>query len=741
MKLPLKEEIKKQYADFFRALLNLFIFFPYYFSVLPILKTMFSPWKNLVFHRQKRGFNPGEWLSVKFSNLISRLIGFSLRVWLLVVFALIQSLYVILLPFLILIYTLLLPFILLAKSTYSEEKELEKLEQRFIKTHLADPKNLPFVKQWFSIYIKKRNKKWWHLDNLLAIPPYAKDWSKGFTPNLDNYTTDLTAPDYQKKIKNIFGRKKEFNLIERNLIKREKNNVLIVGEEGIGKHTILAGLAKRIYHGTSHPLLAYKRILLLNLEKMVARFHDQKKIEFFFEELLKEAILAENIILVIDNLDRYVVSQPGHIDLTIPLTTWGDTNKIQILSFATPYNYQRYINPNEKIKNLFFKIELNEITKEEARQILLAKALEYEKNYRLSITYRVINLILDQSQYYITNIPFPEKAIDLLESVFVFGSQNKIKKITADLVDKILAEVIRAPVDIDNQLQTKLAHLNQTISRHILEQSEAVAQIASGLQRAYLARGQRKKPLISFLFLGPTGVGKTETAKTISRIFMGKENKMIRLDMANFQQKKDEEKLLGSFDTGEPGYLSRAISKTPYNVLLIDEIEKSPPNIRNLFLTILDEAYFTNSQGKKVDCKNLIIVATSNAGARFLMEKGGRIDPAEFINYLQENNIFLPEFLDRFDKIVIFKPMTRRSILTIAQTKARSIIEQLSKRYRLKIKLDNQALATLIDQKYNLAFGARGLEKLLQTEIEETVAKQVINNQVPSSREIVINFG
>ena len=740
MKLSFKEEIKEDYGNFLKALTNIFIFLPYYFSVSKIIKTIFSPWKNLIFYQQKRGFNLSEWLSVKFSNLISRLIGFSLRISLLIIFAFIQTFYIILVPFLILSYWLLLPFTFSIKLIKPRQNQYQQLKDQFIKTHLANPKNLPQVEEWFLMAISKKKKKWWHLENLLSIPPCAKDWSKGFTPLLDQYVVDLTSSSYQNKIKDILGRKKEIDIIERSLIKEEDNNVLIVGEVGVGKRAILDGLAKRIYHGTSHSLLAYKRVLLLNLEKLAANFNDQKKIEFFFEKLLKEAIQAGNIILAIDNLDRYVTSQSGHIDLSIPLVTLGGSNKLEIIAFTTPYHYQKYIDPNKNIVDLFSKIELNEVSKEAAEKILLARALKDEKIYHLPITYETIRLILNKSQYYITKIPFPEKAIDLLENVFVAASENKAHQITNELVDKILEEITGAPVEIDNNLRIKLTQINQLIGRRILAQDEAVNQIATALQRAYLLRGQRKKPLASLLFLGPTGVGKTETAKTISKILMGEKNEIIRLDMANFQQNKDEEKLIGSFEDNESGYLSEKITKTPYNLLLIDEIEKARPNLRNLFLTILDEGYFTNSRGERIDCKNLIIVATSNAGAKYLIEKGEKIDQAEFTNYLQEANIFLPEFLNRFDKIIVFKPLTKESIIIIAQAKIKDIISQLNNQYQIKINVTSQFLTNLVNQKYNPAFGARGLEKLLQTEIGEKVASLVINNKIPPTREISLSY-
>jgi ATP-dependent Clp protease ATP-binding subunit ClpA len=240
--------------------------------------------------------------------------------------------------------------------------------------------------------------------------------------------------------------------------------------------------------------------------------------------------------------------------------------------------------------------------------------------------------------------------------------------------------------------------------------------------------GKRKKPLASFLFLGPTGVGKTETAKAIAQIFFDSDKNMLRFDMSNYQTKSDIEKLIGSMDTGNPGLLTQAVRNTPYAVLLLDELEKADKNLTNIFLTILDEGYFTDGYGKRVDCKNLIIVATSNAGANQINQQEN-VDQNTFLKYLTDNNFFSPEFLNRFDGVVVFNHLNGVAAYSIAQTMLKQIEEQIFSLYKIHIQVSENTLKSVVENNYDPSFGARNMERALRQNLEDKVAKIILEDK------------
>ncbi|MCX7881168.1 MAG: AAA family ATPase [Patescibacteria group bacterium] len=739
---------KKKLTNFGKAIFNLLIFFPYFFSVITLIKTLFFPWKNLVSKKNIRGFSFDEWLNRFAFNLISRAIGFFMRFSIISFYFLITILYLLFLPLIFLGYLCFIPFsylIYLFEKTPQEKKELFK--KKFIEEHLLKKENFFWVEEWFEEYYQKFifHQQWWSLTNLMSYPPIARDWAIGYTPQLDQYVDDLTSSSYQARIKTAHNREKEITYIERVLSKSAEANVLIVGEEGVGKHTIIDSLAKRIYEGKVNSLLAYKRVLKLNMEKLLSITTDQKQRETLLEELLEEACQAKNIILVIDNFDKYVSLGPDRVDLTVSLEKYAKTSLVQIIGITNPFFYQKFIYHNEKISRLFEKIDVYEIKKEEAEKILFDKTYYFENFYKLTIPYETIGETIEKSNFFITAIPFPEKAIDLLDSVCVYAKENKIKVVKPEIVDKILMEKTHIPVSLTAEMKEKLLNLETLLLSQIVQQEEAIKKLASALRRSFLLIGKRKKPLASFLFLGPTGVGKTETAKTIAQVFFSSLsintndnlNYLIRFDMSNFQTKNDIEKLIGSITDNNPGLLTTAIRKNPYGVLLLDEIEKAHPDILNIFLTILDEGYFTDGFGKRVDCKNLLIIATSNAGANYLWEKLSFEKENQsitnfyqsLINYLIENHIFSPEFLNRFDDIVIYQPLSSSSVLTIAKKLVNKINQDINKLYKVKLIVSDVFLTNLINNCYDKKFGARNIERVIREQIEDKVAKMILEEK------------
>jgi len=739
-----KSYAKESTSHFFEAIINLLVFFPYFFSFTKLLKTLFSPWKNLVTKKTTRGFSFSEWTNRAFLNMISSSIGFCMRLSIIIFFIIFETIYVVSLPLIILLFFICFPFFYI-KYLFQKTEEVKKIELKkwFISTHLIKEENRMQVEEWFEsfyqIYFNKT--KWWKLSRLLTYPPLARDWAVGFTPTLDEYTEELTTPTYQSRFKSIIGRINELKQIEEVLSKHEEANILIVGDEGVGKHTVVDALAKKIYEGQINQLLAYKRILKINFEKILTVFTDQKQREAFLEALLYEAVEAKNIILLIENIDKYVAYGADRVDLSIPIEKFGKTSSIQFIGITSPFFYERFIFSNEKINRIFTKIEVNEISKKEALLTLLNAVPQFEYRYSLSIPFETIENCIEKSEFYITHIPFPEKALDLLDSACVFyktnkKNQNNSSTLLPDHIEITLSEKTHIPTQLTDNMRTKLIDLEQLLGQQVIFQEHAITMLSGAMRRSFILLGKRKKPLSTFLFLGPTGVGKTETAKALARIFFGGEKHLLRFDMSLYQTISDIPKLIGSIESGIPGLLSKVVRETPYAVLLLDEIEKADKNLLNIFLTILDEGYFTDGFGKRVDCKNLIIIATSNAGADFIFQSGATLTQDLLIQHLISKSLFSPEFLNRFDGVVLYNPITDTSIISLALKMIESIKNTIYSLYKINITVSEATLTDIIKRGYNPAFGARNLDRIIATELEDRIAKLILEKKVSEGETI-----
>lgn len=711
--------------NFGEAIINIFIFLPYFFSINTLLKTLFYPWKNLQTKKTTPGFSFSEWGNRLAFNLISRSIGFTMRFCIISFYFIFQTAFMIILPFLALIFFIFTPIfylLTLFKKTPEEQKNL--LKNKFISDHLLKEENHNLVDNWFEKYYQKHiyKKAWWKLNNLLSYPPLARDWAMGFTPTLDQYTVDLANPNYLHHINNIVNREQEILEIEQILSKNKEANVIIVGEEGVGKHTIIDALAKKIYLGKTNNNLMYRRILKINMEKV-------KEDVNFFEDLLKEAEEAGNIILFIDNIEKYISQE-------ISLEKYAKSDRLQLIGMTTPFFYQKFIFPNEKLNRLFSKVDVYEVSKENALEIMLEKFSDLENYHQVIIPYESIVEAIEKSEFYITYIPFPEKAVDLLDTACVYVKSNNLNKknkekdlkiITPEIIDVVLSQKTHVPIILTTQMKEKLLQLEKLLSSQVFDQDEAMKKLSATLRRSFLLAGKRKKPLASFLFLGPTGVGKTATAKAIANVFFSKSETnqqstetnryLIRFDMSNYQSKYDIPKLIGDPNTKEPGLLSAAIRKQFYGVLLLDELEKADKDLLNIFLTVIDEGYFTDGFGKRVDCKNLVIIATSNA---------------------KDETVFSPEFINRFDGVITFNQLSEKTLKLITEKILNDLSKEIFQLYKVKIRLENKTIESLIKKGYDPKYGARNMERVIRDEIEDKIAKLILEEKVKSGEEILL---
>jgi len=745
---------KESLQKFGEAIINLFIFLPYFFSVGTLLKTLFYPWRNLQTKKTTVGFSFSDWGNRFAFNFISRSIGFFMRLSIISFYFIFQTAFMIFLPFIALVFFLLSPiFYLLYLFQKSPDEQKKILKDKFIADHLLKDENRKSVEDWFEDYYQKHLEKtdWWKLSNLFSYPPLARDWAFGYTPILDQYTTDLGSSSYLHHINNIVNREKEIKEVEQILSKNAEANVIIVGEEGVGKHTIIDALAKKIYLGKTNVHLMYRRILKLNMEKM-------KDKENFFEELLQEATEAGNIILFVDNFEKY-------LELSGSLEKYAKSDRLQLIGLTTPFFYQKFIFPNEKINRLFSKVDVYEVSKKEALDILLEKFFDFENYHKVYLPYETLVEAIEKSEFYITYIPFPEKAVDLLDTACVYVKQRAIavtgveKKgfptarrsvdihrlsstggnefetgpvtlsniVFPEDIDTILTLKTHIPITITSQMKEKLLHLETFLSSQVFEQEEAIKKLSASLRRSFLLIGKRKKPLATFLFLGPTGVGKTATAKAVASVFFSSTssnqfqsvptnfNYLVRFDMSNFQSKYDIPKLIGDINNNEPGLLAAAIREKPYGVLLLDEIEKTDKDLLNIFLTIIDEGYFTDGFGRAVDCKNLVIIATSNA---------------------KSLDVFSPEFLNRFDGVITFNQLSPKTLRLIAKKILDDLSKDVFQLHKIKIEVSEQTINSLIEKGYDTRYGARNMERVIRDEIEDKVAKLILEEKIKSGETI-----
>lgn len=722
MKQNFVQFFQKSVSNFAEAIVNITIFLPYFFSVRSLMHTLFSPWKSIISKKTGVGFSFDEWLNRFFYNFISRGIGFVMRISILSFYFLFQITYIILLPVLFFLYLLIIPLLYFEYYLQPSSDEQKKfIKQKFIKERCLNPENTPFVEQWFENYYLTYVLKnpWWKIKSLFSIPPLARDWAVGYTPTVDQYAFNLNHIDYQKQKKHIVNRTLEIRLIEQALSKTNGANVIIVGETGVGKHTIIDAFSKKIYEGKTISTLMYKRILKLDMEKVLNEFTDTKQREYFFDTLLSEATESKSVILMIENIDRYLSPGDQKIDLSTSLQKFALASGVHIIGTTTPYLYEKIIASNEKLTRMFEKVDVAEVSQQDAMSILLDVAFDYEFINKVVVSYEALKAIVSKSEFYITNIPFPEKAVELLDNCCVYVAnkyqgQKNIPTITLAEVDLVLAEKTHMPISLTDALKEKLLDLEKLLLNEIVDQNQAISTIASTLRRSFILMGKRKKPISSFLFLGPTGVGKTQTAKTIAKVFFSDSSNfdyLLRFDMSLYQTKSDIVKLIGSLDSGDPGLLTATIRQHQYGVLLLDEIEKADKELLNIFLTIIDEGYFTDGFGKRVDCKNLVIVATSNAGNDY-------------------EKIFLPEFLNRFDGIIQFQPLSQNAVIAIAKKQIKTIAEDIYKLHKVRLVVSDQYLSEIAQKGYDPKFGARNMERLIRTEIEDKVAKIILTGRI-----------
>lgn len=580
---------------------------------------------------------------------------------------------------------------------------------------------------------KRKSARFWDKERLLRLPALATDWSYGYTINLDQYATNMTQT--QTFASHLVGRDKEVERIETILCRSGQNNVLLIGQEGVGKRTVVFQLAQQILAGKVYPPLKHKRVLELNVNKVIGEGKNPIQAQNLFEDILREAIAAGNIILVIPRIDRFLASDNERVDLSEVLGRVSSSYRMQIIGITTPDLYHKYLYSNPTVGKLFEVVEIAPPGKEQAIEIAENFVSQFEKERHVLVSFQAIREAVEKSDRYITEIPFPEKALDLLDETIVSVENKGGGTITAKEVDETLSVKAKVPVgEISKEEKDKLVNLEEIIHRRLVDQEQAVTGLANAFRRTRMDLESRKKPAGVFLFLGPTGVGKTETAKALAEAYFGSEERLVRLDMGEFQDSAANIRLLGCFERNEPGILTKLLRDNPFCVLLLDEIEKAGKEVGNLLLTAFDEGYLTDNFGKKLSLKEIIIICTSNAGSEFIRSKintGKRVEDlkTELLDYLLKESIFSPELLNRFDDVVVYKPLTFEHLKEIAGLMLKGLNRKLAEK-EVHLKITPDLIEKVARQGYDPVFGARPMRRLIADKIQAPIAQKLLRGEI-----------
>jgi len=582
---------------------------------------------------------------------------------------------------------------------------------------------------------RDRQKRFWDYENLSRKGSIGRGFACGYTITLDQYAEDCSHAAFREGIGEIVGYESEIEQTEMILSSPAINNVLLIGEPGVGIKNIVNAIALKSIRGQSLPGVNYQRVMELRIPQLLARLQDAEEVENILDKIFREVTNAGNIILIIDEFHNFVGGEaaPGTINIAGLLSSYLNLPEFQLIAITSYSGLHKRIEENPSILNLFSKVEVMEPSSEETVRILQKLAPSLERKYNKFISYPAIAQAVDLSDRYIANVPFPKKAKEILEETIVRVAATKDKWVLPEHVDKVVSQKTEIPVGkVELKEKELLLNLEDLIHKRIINQNEAVKEISTSLRRARAELKKRKGPMGDFLFLGPTGVGKTETAKALSEIYFGSEEKIIRLDMSEFQTKDDIPRLIGS--SGQEGLLTTPIRENPFSLLLLDEIEKAHPNILNLFLQVLDDGHITDGLGRKVDFKNTIIIATSNAGYKIILkELKNDLDFSEIkqklLDKIFDKAIFRPEFINRFDAVVIFNPLSKENLLDIAQLMLSKIQKGLEEK-NIEFVISEELKEKVVELGYDVTFGARNLQRTIQDKVENPLAEALLKGEI-----------
>lgn len=637
----------------------------------------------------------------------------------------------------------------------------------------------------------------------------AKKKNLEATPTLNQYSRDLTQLAKEGGLDPVIGREEEMQRVIQILSRRSKNNPCLIGEPGVGKTAVVEGLAQNIVSGMVPDSVLNKRVVTLDLSGMVAGSKYRGEFEERIKKVLAEVKKAGNILLFIDELHTIIGAggAEGAIDASNILKPSLARGEIQLIGATTIEEYRKYIEKDAALERRFQPVTVEEPDEEQAVAILTGLRPQYEAHHHVKITDEGIRAAVQMSERYINDRNLPDKAIDLMDEAasrvrlgsFKTPKQMKETEQRIRELDIILEEAVRGlrlgdakaareekeellkrhakqikkyhkdaekkePLVNENEIaevvsswtkipvkkltadeSAKLAKLEKTLHKRVIGQEEAVSAVAKAVRRGRVGLKDLNRPIGSFLFLGPTGVGKTEISKALAEAVFGNEQAMIRVDMSEYMEKHSVSKMVGSppgyvgYDEG--GQLSEKVRRNPYSVVLFDEIEKAHPDVFNILLQVLDDGHITDAQGRKVDFKNTIIIMTSNAGAQSIVSPkhlgfGSQDDEKQNYEYMKQGvmeevrRIFKPEFLNRIDETIVFHALTKEDMKQIVTLLAKTLVERCRTQMEIELHIRDSVKAYIVETAYDPKYGARPLRRMIQSKIEDALAEEILAGRI-----------
>lgn len=592
-------------------------------------------------------------------------------------------------------------------------------------------------------------RKFWRLENLLKSPPIGVEWTYGYPLALARFTRDITVP-FQKTGAQLIliNREKELEQIQQILAQQNQANILLVGEEGVGKKAIVLKLAEKIYEGKALEKVNYKKVLELDVTLAASSSQYAGGVVNTLSTIFSEAERTGNIILFIQNIHNFVGVEEGvgRVDISAVLVPYLESPEIQIIATTDPISFHRYIATNSGVVSSFAKINIYELSEKDMFKIIADEALVLEYKTNLFFTYGAIKAVIEDAGKFFYSAPFPEKGLTLLNEVAGYVQGQRKNLVTGQDVHETVTKKTNIPLGtITTEERKKLINLDKEMHREIIGQERAVSVVVQAMQRLRSGLAKEGKPAGVFLFVGPTGVGKTLTAKLLAKHYFGAENRMVRFDMSEYQTKESISSLIGSIESNEPGRLITTVRENPFSVLLFDEVEKAHKDILNLFLQVFDEGWVTDAFGRKVSFQQNVIIATSNAGAEYIrqMIKQG-IDPTmqkeKVIDVFISEGYFRPELLNRFDEIVIFHPLSRQHVKRISEILIQKLAERLKEKGYFYI--PSQDIVDYIsDIGFDPQFGARPMNRAIQDKLETVIARKILEGTIKKGQEFSLKLG
>ena len=642
--------------------------------------------------------------------------------------------------------------------------------------------------------------------------------NKSATPVLDQYSRDLTALAREGKLDPVIGREREIERIIQILSRRTKNNPCLIGEPGVGKTAVVEGLAQKIISEDIPELLSGKRVLTLDLSGMVAGSKYRGEFEERIKRSLKEVMQSGNILLFIDEIHTIIGAggAEGAIDAANILKPSLARGEIQLIGATTREEYRKYIEKDAALERRFQSVVVEEPTEEESIEILRGLAPRYEEHHHVKITEGAITGAVRLATRYVNDRFLPDKAIDAIDEACAraglkrymispelrgleeeqvqlekdkeqairdkdYAHAGEIKRqqevleqkitrirnaqekhkdaqelcVTENEIAAVIADWTKIPVQqLQEEEMERLRHLEDILHERVVGQEEAVTAVSKAVRRGRVGLKDPKRPIGSFLFLGPTGVGKTELSKALAEAVFGKENDIIRVDMSEYMEKHSVSKMIGS-PPGYVGYedggqLSEKVRRHPYSVILFDEIEKAHTDVFNILLQILEDGHVTDAQGRKVSFKNTIIIMTSNAGAQRIIEPkhlgfGMQEDPEADYHKMKDGvmeevkKIFKPEFINRIDEILVFHTLTQENIRQIVKIMLKTLNKRTVAQMNLSLEVTEEAIAHLAKSGFDKNYGARPVRRAIQTQLEDKLADELLDGTIAAGDQIKVD--